>query len=48
LTSCWDEIGKMLIIHLSKIQASFGRSRIVLEHIYKGKFFVLCVGGLCF
>jgi len=36
LASCWDEIDKILAIQLSKIQASFGMSRAVLEHRYKG------------
>jgi len=38
LTSCWDEIYKMLAIQLGEIQASFGRSRTVFEHIYKDNF----------
>jgi len=38
LTSFWDERDKMLAIQLYKIQASFGRSRTVLEHRYKANF----------
>jgi len=35
LTSCWDEIDKMLTIQLGEIQGSFGRSITVMEHKYK-------------
>ena len=38
LAWCWDEIDKMLAIQLLEIQASFGRSRTILEHIYKDNF----------
>jgi len=47
--TCWDVIDNVLNIQLSEIQASFGRSRTVLEHKYKGKFlyfeFEGCVSG---
>ena len=47
--TCWDVIDNVLTIQLSEIQASFGRSRTVLEHIYKGKFLYSklegCVSG---
>ena len=32
LTSCCDEINKMLAIQLSEIQGSFGMSITVMEH----------------
>jgi len=35
LTSCWDEIYKMLVVQFSEIQGSFGRNKTVLEHKYK-------------
>jgi len=38
LASSWNEIDKMLAIQLFEIQTSFGRSRTVLEHKYKGNF----------
>jgi len=37
LTSCWDEIDKMLKNQLGEIQGSFGRSIIVMVHKYKKK-----------
>jgi len=37
LTSCWDEIDKMLKNQLGEIQGSFGRSIIVIVHKYKKK-----------
>jgi len=38
LTSCWDEIHKMLTIELGEIQASFGRNCTILEHKHKSNF----------
>jgi len=35
LTSCWDEIDKMLKIQFGEIQGSFGRSITVMVHKYK-------------
>ena len=35
LTSCWDEIDKMLKNQLDEIQGSFGRSRTVMVHKHK-------------
>jgi hypothetical protein len=32
LTSCWDQIDKMLAIQLGEIQGSFGRSITIMEH----------------
>ena len=37
MTSCWDEIDKMLKNQLGEIQGSFGRSIIVIVHKYKKK-----------
>jgi hypothetical protein len=35
LTSCWDEIDKMLKNQLGEIEGSFGRSIIAMKHKYK-------------
>jgi len=35
LTSCWDEIHKMLAVQFGEIQGSFGRNKTILEHKYK-------------
>ena len=46
LTSCWDEIDKMLNNQFGEIQGSFGKSITIMVHNYKKKI-ILGVGGVC-
>ena len=38
LATSWGVIDKMLTIQLSEIQATFGKIRTIMEHMYKGNF----------
>ena len=45
LGTCWEKIHDMLVIQLTAIQTSFGRSCIVLEHRFKDVTLYFGLGG---
>jgi hypothetical protein len=45
LDTCWEKIHDMLVVQLTAIQTSFGRSCTVLEHRFKDVILYSRLGG---